>query len=182
MAESFLRRHVGVVENFEIFVSDGIFSTFIQDIILIFCLGLYFQGCNLFYDGWGFSEAGRSIGCGYLKVGSSIACVNFGRGLLIKPLMATSTRARWESQALITCLDVWKWLDMGVKPRTMWIARSWLSRCRKILDHKTLFNKSKFTKLRLLVVDLFFEKKKKEKDYEFTLACRSGEPRSEQVK
>ena len=35
----------------------------------------------------------------------------------MKPSMATSTRARRESRALITCLDIWKQLDMGVKPR-----------------------------------------------------------------
>ena len=66
--------------------------------------------------GFGFLKVGSSTGLGSLKVGSSTTCVPSRGGLPMKPSMTMSTRVRRESQALITCLDVWKRFDIGVKP------------------------------------------------------------------
>lgn len=84
--------------------SDFVSSPFSEDVIF------FMIGCR-------FSSIGSSTGSGSLKVGSSTACVPSRKGLLIKPSMATSTSAMRESWVLIMCLDVWKWLDMGVKPK-----------------------------------------------------------------
>lgn len=58
-----------------------------------------------------------STGSRSVKAGSLVSCVPLGGGLLMKPSMATSTNARWESQALIMYLDFWKQLGMGVEPK-----------------------------------------------------------------
>ena len=94
-------------------------------------------------------------------MGRSTGCVPAGGGFQIKPSTATLTKARHESLAVITCLDTWSRLDIGLKPRMTCTAQSCPSRCRKISDLKTLFSKSKFTKPRLLVVT-FLSKERKE--------------------
>ena len=78
----------------------------------------------------------------------------------MNPSTAMSTNVRREPLALITCLETWKQVEINLKPRMTCTARSWSSRCRKISDLKTWFNKLKFTKLRLLVVAFLSENKK----------------------
>ena len=78
----------------------------------------------------------------------------------MKPSTATSTKTRHESLAFITCLDTWKRLEIGLKPRMALTAWSCPSRCRKILDLNTWFSKLKFTKLRLLAVAFLSENEK----------------------
>lgn len=70
----------------------------------------------------------------------------------MNPSTATSTNARCESLALITFLETWKQVDISLKTRITFTTRSLPSRCRRISNLRTRFNKLKFTKPRLLAV------------------------------
>lgn len=57
-----------------------------------------------------------------------------GGGLVRNPMVAMSIKASLGSFALITCLGLWKWLEMGLSPRITCTARSCPSLWRKISD------------------------------------------------
>ena len=98
-----------MIENFEILTVDEALSAFFLGFFLspfIPCFNLIVQGYTSSAKGWG-----------SMKTGSSTGWVLARGGFQMNPLMATSTSAKCESFALITCFETWQWVEMGLKPK-----------------------------------------------------------------